>query len=160
MATRKSPPALRKFRRTASARNHMPIGTPYLSGIAAADNMSASPMQRHARACLCSPFLGVQGLAPETRGMERGRRLTAPSPAERPKRLHGLRFHAAGSTPPHPLAPKSLPKHTTGLRSDARWSDPNVFMAYASMPQAKIHHARSAEVSPNKHTQPAHHPTR
>ena len=47
-------------------------------------------------------------------------------PLERPKRLHDLRFHAAGGTPLHPTAPKSLraarrrqrstPYHTTALQ--------------------------------------------
>ena len=53
-------------------------------------------LQRRVSACLCSPFFGVQGLAPETRGMERGRRLTAPSPAERPKGRLCWRFRAEG----------------------------------------------------------------
>ncbi len=64
-------PLAGSFRRPASAHNHMPIGIPYRSGIAAADNMSASPMQRHARACLCSTFSGFRGL-PLKRGEWKG----------------------------------------------------------------------------------------
>ena len=157
---RAAPPSARHFRRTTSHRCHPPTASVTSPRIDQADRLSIAKeaAQGDAAARESLPllhFLGVQGLAPETRGMERGRRLTAPSPAERPKRLHGFRFHAAGGKPARPKRRSLFPAARRSQRSvtlpAARRSQRSVTLPAARRSQRSVTKLASP---PSTHTYP------